>query len=302
MSNTDAPRPAGLLEEELRNFQEIARCLKPSSGEVPVLTGIEIASLSVPLRDVVGGDHTIYVDFKKRFDLPARIAGAERDGRGEVADNLRRQEHRAGILLADVSGHRITDALVAAMLHQAFLVGVLYELDRFGQITTKVFEHLNTRFYKTTGVSKYFTMIYGEIEASGRFRFVSAGHPPPRVFSREFGRFMPISPDRLVSFPPVGMFPSSAAPDQERSPSVHGYKERYRVNEIELLCPGDILLLHTDGLAEHDGGRFFPEEVERALAGMRGTPADEVCARLRERLLAAGEPVDDVSLVVIRRN
>jgi hypothetical protein len=31
----------------------------------------------------------------------------------------------AGVVI-DVSGHKITDALVAAMLHQAFLLGAIY--------------------------------------------------------------------------------------------------------------------------------------------------------------------------------
>ena len=32
--------------------------------------------------------------------------------------------------MLDAAGHQMTDALLAAMIHQAFLLGALYELDR----------------------------------------------------------------------------------------------------------------------------------------------------------------------------
>jgi serine phosphatase RsbU (regulator of sigma subunit) len=255
----------------------------------------------MPLRDVIGGDHIIYIDFKKRYDLDARIEEAERGGRAEVAAQLRRLRQRAGILVADVSGHRVTDALIAAMLHQAFLLGAYYELDLFGEITTRIFEHINTRFYQTGRVNKYFTMIYGEISEGGKFRFISAGHQPPAVFSREFGRFMAISKDRLVSFPPVGMLPSVADPDSRRHPRLDRYKKRYQVNEINLLAVGDILLLHTDGLTEHGSGSYFPAALEPLLAEMTREPAADICRRLRADLLDHAPPRDDISVVVIRK-
>ena len=293
--------PPEQLADELRNFQEIARHIRPSPGEIPRLAGIEIAGLSMPLRDVVGGDHIIYIDFDRRYNLERRIARARKKKRDKVADKLEQLRQRAGILVADVSGHRMTDALIGAMLHQAFLVGAYYELDRYGEITTRIFEHINTRFYRTTAVHKYFTMIYGEISAKGRFRFVSAGHQPPVVFSREYKRFMKISDDRLVSFQPVGMLPSSTDPDEQIKPGIRGYKKRYTVNEINLLVAGDVLLLLTDGLAEHDKGRFFPGKVEQLLVECANVSAAELCRRLESAILKAAMPDDDISVVVIRR-
>jgi serine phosphatase RsbU (regulator of sigma subunit) len=135
------------LADELRNFREVARFLRPSPGDVPRIPGLDLAYLSLPLHDVVGGDHVTWVDFDRRYDLDERIAEADRARKEEIARNLRRLRQRAGVLVADVSGHRVTDALVAAMLHQAFLLGVNYELDLFGEVTTHLFEYLNTRFY-----------------------------------------------------------------------------------------------------------------------------------------------------------
>lgn len=294
------PREA-YLAEELANFQEAMKVLKPSPGEISNLAGIDIHGASIPFEDVVGGDHIIYVDFARRYDMARRIEEAESEGRHEVAERLRESQRRVGILLADVSGHRITDALIAAMLHQAFLLGAYYELDRFGEITTKLFEHLNQRFYRTTNVNKYLTLLYGEISEEGKFRFLSSGHERPVVFSHEYGRFMPISEERLISFPPVGMLPSTAAWDERVDPGHLGFKKPYSVNEIDLLADGDILLLFTDGLSDHGGGTYFPEHLERALAAAAEQTAEQICKSLLRDLTAFATPQDDVSFVVIKK-
>jgi serine phosphatase RsbU (regulator of sigma subunit) len=294
------PREA-YLADELENFQQAVKVLKPSPGEISNLAGIDIHGASVPLEDVVGGDHIIYVDFDRRYNMDRRIEEAESEGRAEVAERLRESRRRVGILLADVSGHKVTDALIAAMLHQAFLLGAYYELDRFGEITTKLFEHLNQRFYRTTNVNKYLTLLYGEISAEGRFRFLAAGHERPVVFSQEFGCFMPISKERLISFPPVGMLPSTADWDEKVDPGHLGFKQPYSVNEIDLLADGDILLLFTDGLSDHGGGTYFPEHVEQTLAAAADQTAEQICKRLLEDLLAFAKPQDDVSFVVIKK-
>lgn len=299
MTNENS-QPPGLLADELKNFREIAAFLKPSSGEIPHIDGIDIASLSMPLHEIIGGDHVIYIDFNRRYDLEHRLARARAKGRTDVALNLEQLKHRAGILVADVSGHRMTDALIAAMLHQSFLLGAQYELDRNGEITTRIFEHLNTRFYRTTAVNKYFTMIYGEIDTEGRFRFISAGHQPPAIFSREFGKFVRISTDRLVSFAPVGMLPPKDDHDDPVKSVLKG-KDRYAVNELSLMNRGDILLLFTDGLTEHDDDRLFPDGVEALLRECPGCSSAEICARLKQLIKNSAAPKDDITCVVIQR-
>lgn len=296
----DNSQPTELLADELKNFRDIAAFLKPSSGEIPHIDGIDIASLSMPLHEIIGGDHVIYIDFNRRYDLEHRLARARAKGRTDVANNLEQLKNRAGILVADVSGHRMTDALIAAMLHQSFLLGAYYELDRNGGITTRLFEHLNTRFYRTTAVNKYFTMIYGEISSEGRFRFISAGHQPPAIFSREFGKFVRISPDRLVSFAPVGMLPPKDDHDDPVESVLKG-KDRYEVNELSLMNRGDILLLFTDGLAEHDNDRLFPDGVEALLRECAGCSSAEICERLKRLIKDSADPKDDITLVVIQR-
>jgi serine phosphatase RsbU (regulator of sigma subunit) len=66
---------------------------------------------------------------------------------------------------------------------------------------------------------------------------------------------------------------------------------------------GDILLLHTDGLAEHRYGEqdYFPSQVEQTVRCVKDRPARAIYEAVREDLVAFGEPADDISLVVIKR-
>jgi serine phosphatase RsbU (regulator of sigma subunit) len=290
------------LTRELDNFQNIAKYLVPLPGEVPRLSGIDVWGGSLQLNGSVGGDHITYIDFKQRFDLNARIERAREERRHDVADNLEGCRHKAGIAVIDVAGHQMTDALLAAMLHQAFLLGAIYELDRYGQITRRLFENLNTRFYQSSGAHKFVSMIYGEISEDARFRFLSAGQPFPVVFSSEHDRFMEVSPRLCISFPPLGMMPSLDAIDRSTTASLLGFKAQYEMNEWLLMGRGDILLMYTDGLAEHErnGQPYFPGRLEEKLRDVKHRGSREIFEAVREHLLAFNDPADDISLVVIK--
>jgi serine phosphatase RsbU (regulator of sigma subunit) len=292
------------LTGELANFEEIAKNLIPKPGDLPKLHGIDIYGGTLPLNGVVGGDHLIYVDFKRRFDLDARIQQASADGRHDVVKNLKRCQKTAGIALMDVSGHRVTDAFMAAMLHQAFLLGAIYELDMAGHVTRRLFENLNTRFHQSSSEHKFVSMIYGEISEDSRFRFLSAAQPLPVVFSSEHDRFMEVSKDLSVSFPPLGMLPSLHVTDRQQTTSPLGFKDHYQMNEWVILNGGDIFLLHTDGVAEHSNGRseeYFPRRLEQKVREVKHRPAAEIFGAIIDDMRAFADPSDDFSLVVIKR-
>jgi serine phosphatase RsbU (regulator of sigma subunit) len=290
------------LTRELENFQDIAQQLVPLPGEVPTLEGFDIWGGSLQVSGTVGGDHITYVDFKTRFDLKARIERARTERRFDVVENLERCQHKAGVALIDVAGHRMTDALLAAMLHQAFLLGAIYELDLYGQITRRLFENLNTRFYQSSGTNKFVSLIYGEISDDAKFRFLSAGQPYPSIFSSQHNRFMEVSPHLCLSFPPLGMLPSFNVIDRNTTPSLLGFKERYEMNEWTLMGRGDILLVHTDGLTEHEGanGRYFPGRLEQKLRDVKHLSARQIYDAIINDLVAFAEPIDDASVVVIK--
>jgi serine phosphatase RsbU (regulator of sigma subunit) len=297
------------LDEELRmGAQYLAQRLMPAAGAIPCLPGIDIHGMTVPYNGVVGGDLITYVNFRERFDLDARIRAALNRGQNRKAEALRALKRKGGILVADVAGHGFTDAARALMLHQAFHTSALYEMDLDGEITLHLFEQINTRFLKSATLrnlaadpdaTTFITLIYGEIAQTGRFRFLSAGHPVPLVFSREYDRFVDISTDRLVSYPPIGLQPTADLPDVTHYQKALGYKKRYTTNELNLLGHGDILLLYTDGLLDPLSS-YSQARLERAVSRARDRSAREICETVIQDHGEAAEQTDDLSLVVIK--
>ena len=290
---------------ELQNLQEIYAPLAPQRSQIPQMEGIEIFGESIQLNGVLGGDHIIFMDFKKRYDMEERIRQAQEAGKETVRKRLQLTSRKAGILLADVSGHSITDAALAGRLHEAFSACVLYELDLYGTVTERLFETLNINFYNSTSAEKFITMIYGEVSEDGTFQFLSAAHPSPVVFSNEFNKIVDISPDRFAVFPPLGTHPPEYHVDHKRIRSnVLGYKKKYKVNEINLMGSGDIMVIFTDGLSE-----YFNELEEPFFAGMeellktvKHLSAAEIGGAIRKAVHAFGKPSDDVSYVIVKKS
>lgn len=301
---TDIYKTLNFLKHEIENFGDITKKLKPSSGEIPSIDGIDIYGETTPLNGVAGGDHIIYVDFNKRYDLDHRILEAQNENRPEVVEKLILNKHRGGILVADAAGHNITDALMVAMLHQAFLTGLQYELKQNGEVTLELFEILNSRFFNSSSLTKFITLIYGEISDRGKFRFISAGHPLPIVFSHRYDRLVKICFDRMFRFPPIGTLPSKEDLDHERNFSRLGYKRKYSVHEINLMGTGDILLLYSDGFSEHRTDNetlYFSSRLEKILNQIKDGSAKEIYFNLKEDLFQFAKPRDDISIVVVKK-
>jgi len=299
------------LNKELHMGAEYtAQHLIPSPGAIPQIPGVDIFGITLPYNGIAGGDLITYVNFQERFDLNVRIQNAIDQGRDDIVQELQKLRYTGGVLVADVAGHEFTDAMRALMLHQAFHTAALYEMDLNGEITVRLFEQVNTRFLKSKTLKSltvdrdsvsFITLIYGEISHTGRFHFISAGHPPPLVFSRKFDRFVEITPDRLISYPPVGLQPSEDHADASQYERALGYKERYTVNNLNLMGRGDILFLYTDGLIDTFSS-FTPEHFERAVSRVRDHSAKEICKAILDERDRIEKQSDDLSLVVIKRS
>ena len=88
--------------DELRNLRETVQEIVPQPGDIPELAGIDIYGATIPLNGVGGSDHVIYVDFKKRYDLDARIRRAIERDQPSIVDNLERCRKMAGVAVDDI--------------------------------------------------------------------------------------------------------------------------------------------------------------------------------------------------------
>jgi serine phosphatase RsbU (regulator of sigma subunit) len=295
----------GQAKADLRNLLEINAPLAPQPGQIPRVNGIDIFGESIQLNGTLGGDHIIFIDFNRRFDLEERILQAERAGNESVKKRLQSTAKTGGILVADVAGHSVTDAALAGRLHDAFSACVLYELDIYGTVTERLFETLNIGFHHSMSVQKYITMIYGEVSEKGMFKFISAAHPLPIVFSNEFDRIVDISPGRFSVYPPLGSQPLHHHIDKKKVPfNPLGYKKKYEVNEINLMGPGDIMLIYSDGLSEYvnESGEYYFTTLEELLKSVKRLSAAEIGATIRQSIAAFGRPGDDISYVVVKKS
>jgi serine phosphatase RsbU (regulator of sigma subunit) len=287
------------LSAELKNMSALLRNFEAPPSELPEVPWIDVYGESLPQNGQAGGDHIIYVDFKKRYKMDKLI----REAPEALKAKLRATAGRAGIAVIDVEGHDHGAAFIASVFHQAFLLGVAYELRFFGEITTTLFDNINTRFFNSSGIYKTLTMVYGEISEKGTFRFLSAAHPPPIIFSSEFNRLVAISEDRLISFPQIGTMPSRG--NSEKSVPLLGVKEKYTVNEINLMGHGDILILYTDGLSDHrdaQGNKYFPGRLEEVLRTNKQLSARAIFDKVREDMLVFNPaPEDDITVVIIKK-
>ncbi|HKI77661.1 MAG TPA: PP2C family protein-serine/threonine phosphatase [Ignavibacteriaceae bacterium] len=290
---------------EIINFQHIARTIKPNHGEIPSVEGLDIYGETIPLLGEVCGDHIIFVDFSKRFNLDERIKRAELTDKIEISNKLKELKNRSGILLSDVSGHSITDALMNAMLHQAFLVGASYELSNYGEITSDLFETINQRFHQSSNIDKFITMIYGEIHNNGDFRFISAAHPLPLIFSNKFNKIVKIDNLNLINFPPIGTLPSESDIDSKIDKSILGFKKRYSINTLNVMGSGDILVLFTDGFSEQQNGElnYVSEKLENQLKASKHLTAKKIFKNIKEDFKNyCTVPDDDATMILIKKS
>ena len=285
------------LQREIERFIEQIKYLIPSPSKIPKLNGIDIYGTTHYLNEVAGGDHIIFIDFNKRYDLKARITDAETKN---IKEKLELNKTRAGILIADASGHGITDGLLVAQLHQAFLTGASYELDQFGEITGNLFEKINTRFYDSSSTSDFITMLYGEISEKGIYRFLSAAHPPPLVFCSDHNHLVPPNEYNISVSQPIGFIPSKHAVDIKKNYNPVGFKEKYEINELKLPCESGIFILYTDGLSEHFDNSF-EGELENILKKSKNLSSKTIFNRIEKRIYNLKDPEDDISYVVVKK-
>jgi serine phosphatase RsbU (regulator of sigma subunit) len=248
---------AALREEDLRRELELARSIQmgllPTTA--PVLPGYEIAGWNQP-ADETGGD---YYDWQTLED-------------GRVV-----------VTLADVTGHGISSALVAAVC-RAYARSLLPLEAGLEPLVGR----LNALLASDLPANRFVTMVMAVLEpGASRLHLLSAGHGPILVYRRSENEFQDLPAQGI----PLGIsdgFPFGAP------------------QEITL-APGDMAILLTDGFIEWEdpaGEQFGLARLQDAIRSHADLPAQALIAELYSQLLRftrGTKQSDDLTAVVIKR-
>ena len=228
------------LEAELeaaRTFQQ--SLLPPATSSIGVL---EFAGSYRPCESL-GGDLYDYVD-----------AGAG----------------RLTAIVADVSGHGVSAAMLTGIVKSAFHDSHAEDWEP-AAVVRRVSAAL-----KPFAADRFVTLFCARLDpARGRLEFVNAGHPAPFKRAADGG---------LRYLTPTGPLISPAFPD-------FGWE-----CEVVPFRAGDQLLIYTDGLTEarNDGGLYGEDRLETLFRESEARGAallSEICASVE--IFTHGRPADD---------
>jgi sigma-B regulation protein RsbU (phosphoserine phosphatase) len=250
------------LEEELRIAREIQMSLLPQGPLT--MPGVSVSALCVPAREV-GGD---YYDF-----LPL-------------------DDHRLGVLIADVSGKG-----TSAALYMAELKGLMLSLSRIHTSPRELMMTLNRIIANNLDARSFITMTYAVLDLSARtMTYARAGHTP---LMRVAGNGMPGRRRETQVLIPDGLVLGLKIDDGQMF-------DRLLVEETIPLLAGDLYVLFTDGISEAmnaDDDCYGEARLATLLEEHADLPAEE----LRERILrdveafAGGAPQhDDMTMILLK--
>jgi len=197
---------------------------------------------------------------------------------GDFYDFIPVDEHRVGILVADVAGHGVPAALIASMIKVA-----IQSVTACAEDPAAVLSGVN-RVLSAHPSSPLISAAYLWLDTERRAaRYSAAGHPPLLCWRQ--GQLERIESNGFL----FGMIPDADYP--------------VRTMTID---PGDRFLLYTDGVieAENSRGEFFGDArlADVVRDNLRRPPAEFADALLSEitRWRPAGVPQqDDITFVVI---
>ena len=225
--------------------------------------------------------------------LPGEVTGARYTHRylpaagigGDIYAVVQLPDGCTGMMIADVSGHGVTAALISAMVKTSFENQV-----RLGGGPLDWAEGMNEDLCRSTLAEQFATAWLGRLDlASNRLRYVVAGHCAPfRIVGGTRGGLQRSEVLRGKGFM-LGLDPQLP----------------FSEHESEFL-PGDRLVLYTDGLVEverEDRSMLEEAGLRRICAELPAgaeESADVVIAQTRS-FNSPAPFVDDVTLVILDR-
>jgi len=252
-TNEELQEAQEIIEEEMRIIGQIQRSFLPA--EFPQHPQIDIATYYHPSSQA-GGDYYDVIEIDK---------------------------HHWGMVMADVTGHGASAAVVMAVTHllmRSFVNTFLFPSTALKVVNEKLNAHLSSEHFVT--------MFYGILDTQNmNFIFSSAGHNPMYLYRAS---------DKSVN----------------EVKTKHGFplrafkSDNYDEGEIDI-NPGDKLIMYTDGITEtmDDERRIYGEErmvdvIQRVGPYSAQDTVDALIMDWEE--FRSGAPIrDDMSLLVLRR-
>lgn len=236
------------IEKELAIAREIQTSILPGSS--PELNNLRITAAYRPMTDVAG----------------------------DFYDFIILDQNRGGFLVADVTGHGIPAALIAAMIKVA-----IQSILPCAHAPAEVLRGLNRALYGQSR-DQFVTAAYLMIDTQNRWALYSAaGHPP--LLRMSDAKLERIESNGL----PLGVMPECD----------------YPVCNLPIHS-GDRFLLYTDGVIEPQnasGNSFGDRKLEQVVRDNRSRPPKELVDQLLSEIRHWQPPSmaqqDDITLIVI---
>jgi anti-sigma regulatory factor (Ser/Thr protein kinase)/anti-anti-sigma regulatory factor len=231
-----------------------------------------------------------------RAQIAARylVAGREQAAGGDWFDAIPLADGHIALAVGDAVGHGVAASAAIGQLR-----AVLAELLTAEPNLERVLERIDAFAARTPALTAATLVLTVLDPADGTMRYTTRGHPPPLVIGTDgTTRFLAATGDA-----PLGTGPADTPPRLA----------------TELLAPGELLLLYSDGLIERPD-RSIPQGMadlaavaaeavtDRTLGadlsagpgGTRGTAAEHVCQLTVELLTGTGY-ADDVTTLATQR-
>ena len=200
---------------------------------------------------------------------------------GDYFDFRRLDQRLVSFIVADVTGHGLPAALVMANLHAAIQVTMSADIP-----LDVLAARMNDLICRNTDPHVFVTAVVGRVDArSGRLEYVSAGHPPPVVLTR----------DGLYDTPTPHALPWGVEPD-----------ESYEVVALPADPGLEAVVLYTDGVTEApspSGQMLGTERLARRLAQTHPRSAAALIEAARELVRShcdGADPPDDMTLLAMQ--
>ncbi|MBI5028905.1 MAG: SpoIIE family protein phosphatase [Chloroflexi bacterium] len=212
-----------------------------------------------------------------------RLAGMWQPARqvaGDYYDYIALGNGKFGIVIADVSDKGMPAALFMAATRSVVRASTLDE-----HAPERALQRANRLLCTDAANGMFVTLFLGILDShSNRFTYANAGHNPPFLWRAETKRLERLSAHGLA----LGILPFSA----------------YAANQIEM-CPGDLLVLYTDGITDvvdQRGHAFGERRLKKLIYDHTHAPASELTNAVEKtvREFVGDQPLfDDVTMVVL---